>query len=405
MGRSRVAAILGVMLVATFGGLAEGQVTQTSTELDSATTASGPFRQGQADRQAWESWIAGQTGDRLAGATFWAAHRSLASPPECAQSGGSNQAWMDGCNAARDKLANSDELRRSSPEYRLGWNSVAVSPSAATAPAANLTDGNSVQAAPPTDIGELPVAAPPTEPSPTAPLPAASSSSAGPFWFSIFGIALLSLVGLLFWLSRGKPSAGEQLKTLLVPGEAVIASAMQHRIYALLSRRNLAAVTTGRFILLQRHLLGGFVMFDMRWQDIKEAKLSVGMLSASVGLAYSANLSDTAMNEGNTQAILASGLVIPAAQAIYRECQAQEQSWREKRRVRSIEEMRAKAGGVQIATGIYPPGFQGVADIAQTLPASDTLTNKLTQARDLKAQGLITDAEYEAIKARVVQSL
>ena len=146
-------------------------------------------------------------------------------------------------------------------------------------------------------------------------------------------------------------------------------------------------------------------MFDMRWQDIKDAKLSVGMFSASVRLHYSANLSDTAMNEANMQSILASGLVIKPAQAVYRECQAQEQSWREKRRVRAIEEMRAKAGGVQIATGIYPPGFPTPPDSQQVAPAMNTLTHKLAQARDMKAQGLITDSEYEAIKARVVQSM
>lgn len=105
-------------------------------------------------------------------------------------------------------------------------------------------------------------------------------------------------------LARGKPDAKEQLRSLLLPDEAIIEYALQHRLYALLSRRNLAAVTTGRFIFLRRHLLGGFIMFDMRWQDIKDAKLSVGMFSASVRLRYSANLSDTAMNEANIQTIL-----------------------------------------------------------------------------------------------------
>lgn len=202
----------------------------------------------------------------------------------------------------------------------------------------------------------------------------------------------------------GKSNAEEQLQTLLLPGEDVTALTTQHRIFALLSRRNLAAATTGRFIFLRRHLLGGFNMYDVRWQDIKDAKISVGIISASVRLSHSANLSDTAMNEANTQAILASGLLIAPAQAVYRECQAQEQSWREKRRVRSIEEMRAKAGGVQIATGIYP-GHSPSMNAPGSSPLMDSLTHKLAQARDLKDQGLITDSEYEAIKARVVQSL
>ena len=192
---------------------------------------------------------------------------------------------------------------------------------------------------------------------------------------------------------------------MLLPGERVVASAMQHRLSAGISRRNLAAATTGRFILLRRHLLGGYAMTDVRWQDLKQASLSVGAITASVRLAHSANLSDTAMDEANFRTLAASGLVIDGAQAVYRECQAQEQAWREKRRVRSIEEMRARAGGVQVATGVYPAGGQTPADSLAAPSSSDTLAEKLAKARDLRLQGLITDSEYESIKARLVQSI
>lgn len=199
-----------------------------------------------------------------------------------------------------------------------------------------------------------------------------------------------------------------QLQTLLIPGETVLSYVMQHRVYALLHRRRLAAATTGRFIFLRRPLLGGYLPVDVRWQDLKSAKITVGMFSASVAITYSANLSSTASGEGQTQTLVASGLKIEGAQALYRECQAQEQAWREKRRVRTIEEMRAAAGGVQIATGVYPqadhPPLLAESPRA-SLPPSDNPVERLARAKTMLDQGLINDAEYEAIKARVVGGL
>jgi hypothetical protein len=199
-------------------------------------------------------------------------------------------------------------------------------------------------------------------------------------------------------------AAREQLQTLLVSGETVRALALQHRLYALLHRRHVAAATSGRFIFMSRPLLGGYQPFDVRWQDLKEARLTVGMFSATLTLGYSANLSDTAAGEGETRMLRASGLERAAAQALYRECQAQEQSWREKRRVRSIEEMRATAGGVQIATGIYPPTANDAA-IEDRRSPPDSPAERLSKAKDMRDQGLITDAEFETIKARVIAGL
>ena len=203
---------------------------------------------------------------------------------------------------------------------------------------------------------------------------------------------------------RGSGAAWEQLRSLLVSGEAVVAHALQHRLYALIHRRRLVAATTGRFILMTRALLGGYDPVSVRWQDLKDVSLSVGTFTASVAILYSANLSDTAGGEGDTRIIRAGGLVIDQAQALYRECQAQEQSWREKRRIRTLEETRAAAGGVQIATGVYP---QGGADRSLDIAAgsAESPAQRLGRARDMRAQGLITDSEYEAVKARIVGSL
>jgi hypothetical protein len=198
----------------------------------------------------------------------------------------------------------------------------------------------------------------------------------------------------------------DQLQTLLIPGESVRAFALQHRVYALYHRRHVAAATSGRFIFMTRPILGGYAPFDLRWQDLKDAKLQVGMVSATLTLVYSANLSDTAVGEGESRVLAVRGLEIPAAQAIYRECQAQGQVWREKRRVRSIEEMRAQAGGVQVATGVYPAEARAEPVIAHGgAPREEDPTQRLGRARDMLNRGLISDAEYEAIKARIVGAL
>lgn len=402
---------------------------------DVDATASALFNQGQTDRHEWESWLAAQSGDRLNGASFWAAHRSRREPPECEAAGGINPLWIAGCNEAHNLLTNPDRLRHSSPEYRIGWNSVAGgSPVAATPveitstaaqPSTTSDDGG------PASVDNepvQPVAFPATVPLNSSEsttgviaqtnsaataianhtiralsIPSKITSTFEVLWPKLFIYSIFSVLlvfGAVYLLARGGPSAEEQLNNVLLPDEIVVGNALQHRWYALLRRRNIAAVTSGRFILLQRRLFRGFEMVDVRWQDIKDAQLSVGWISATVRLKYSANLSDTAMKEGSVRTIQAFGLVTEPAQAIYRECQTQEQSWREKRRVRSIEEMRARAGGVQIATGIQLP-----PEPREPIRITDNLTVKLSQARDMMTQGLITDSEYEAIKARLVQSI
>ncbi len=205
--------------------------------------------------------------------------------------------------------------------------------------------------------------------------------------------------------ATGAGAPWAQLQTLLVAGETVVAFALQHRLYALIHRRQVAAATSGRFIFLKRPLLGGYLPLDVRWQDVKDVQITVGMFTAAVVLTYSANLSDTAEGEGEVHALRVASLKIEAAQALYRECQAQGQAWREKRRVRSIEEMRAQSGGVQIATGVYPQAdLAGDRSKIGAAPHDDPAT-RLSRAKAMLDQGLITDPEFEAIKAKVIGGL
>jgi hypothetical protein len=182
------------------------------------------------------------------------------------------------------------------------------------------------------------------------------------------------------------------LESILVRDEAVQAWAAQRRLFAIGRRRQLVAATGHRLIAVSRGLIGGFEYTDLRWQDLKEAHVKVGIFGATLTVVAERS-SDLAGAEKPTRTLVYSGLHPEQAQAVYRICQAQDQAWREKRRIREIEEMRARAGGVQIVGA-------GAAPAVETGPG-DTL-RRLEQAREMLAAKLISDSEYEAIKAKIL---
>jgi hypothetical protein len=74
--------------------------------------------------------------------------------------------------------------------------------------------------------------------------------------------------------------------------------------------------------------------------------------------------------------------------------------------VRSIEEMRAAAGGVQIATGIYPTGAgERLSEATAVSALGEDPAARLSRARDMLSKGLISDAEFEAVKAKIIGAL
>ena len=188
----------------------------------------------------------------------------------------------------------------------------------------------------------------------------------------------------------------EYLRSVLIPSETLEAWAIQRRIFSLSHRRLLIAATSGRLIQLTRKLLGGFDVSDIRWQDLEEVTLRVGMLGADL-LVRAGRATDLAsQGSQGSQRLEFQGLRKEQAQAVYRICQAQDQAWREKRRVRELEELRARSGGIQVsgASGYAPPGMTGQPDAVR----------RLQEAKQMLDGKLITDAEYEAIKAKIVSS-
>lgn len=193
-----------------------------------------------------------------------------------------------------------------------------------------------------------------------------------------------------------------QIRALLVPGEALQAYAVQRRLFALVHRRVVVAATTGRFVSLTRGLFGGYALFDVRWQDLQDASVRAGIFGATLTIASMttedmASGAHTAGHPGARYGFV--GLRKPQAEQVYALCQAQEQVWREKRRVRDLDELRAQSGGVQIGAGAA-----GLGSSAPGGAGGDPM-ERLRRAKEMLDGGLISDTEYESIKARVVDFL
>jgi hypothetical protein len=196
----------------------------------------------------------------------------------------------------------------------------------------------------------------------------------------------------------GLDSAFATLQGLLTTGETLEAWAVQHRLYALTHRRACVAATSGRFISLNRRLLGGYQSADIRWQDLKETRISAGILAADLTLVAQSS-SDLNIGAEVNRVWTFAGLRKDQAQALYRICQQHDQVWREKRRIRELEELRAKSGGVQIGSG--QNAYSG-SDV--TSQESDP-ARRLRQAREMLDARLISDSEFESIKAKIVSGL
>ena len=195
----------------------------------------------------------------------------------------------------------------------------------------------------------------------------------------------------------GLSAALATLQGLLTSGETLEAWAAQRRLYALTHRRALVAATSGRFISLRRRLFGGYDSADIRWQDLKETHISAGIIAADLTVIAQSS-SDLNIGAEVNRVWSFEGLHKDQAQAMYRICQQHDQVWREKRRVRELEELRAKSGGGQISGA--QSGNSSDAAGAESEPA-----RRLRQAREMLETKLISDSEFESIKAKIVSGL
>jgi hypothetical protein len=184
------------------------------------------------------------------------------------------------------------------------------------------------------------------------------------------------------------------LKSILIPGETVECTAIQRRMFAIFHRRHLVAATNNRFIGLTRGVFGGFTPETIRWQDLKNIDITTGVFGAKIRVTA---LEHPDLASAQSSFVVAfSGLRKAETQSVYRICQAEEQAWREKRRLRELEEMRAKSGGFQLSSGPM--------NNSQTGSEQDP-TTRLAHAKNMLDQNLISDSEYHTIKAQILSRL
>ncbi len=201
-------------------------------------------------------------------------------------------------------------------------------------------------------------------------------------------------------VDSGTSRALAALQSLLIPGEQLETWTIQRRLFALTHRRRIVGATSGRLIAVDRGLFGGFTTHDLRWQDLDDAQVRVGIFGADLTITGFASTDLASASPGTARTVTFTGLRKADAQAVYRTCQAQEQAWREKRRVRDLEELRAKSGGIQLAGGLGAgTGMAGGGEEAKTPTA------RLQRAKEMLQQGLLTDAEFEQVKSRILSDL
>ena len=168
---------------------------------------------------------------------------------------------------------------------------------------------------------------------------------------------------------------------ILTPNETLLYVAVQN-LAALTVTPDAVVATSNRLILFRPALLGRVSFEDVQWQDVRNARINQGVLSTALAVETM---------DGRT--LLMNDLDKEQAKRLYAVAQQMEQEWREKRRVRDMEESRARAGGVVI-------GGPSSSSAAPEDPVA-----RLAKAKQMLDQGLISETEYDTLKARILGAL
>jgi hypothetical protein len=172
-----------------------------------------------------------------------------------------------------------------------------------------------------------------------------------------------------------------EVQTLLTPNEEILYVALQN-MTAMSVKKDSAVATSNRLIMYRPALLGRVQFSDYLWEDVKNVRIHEGTFASDLSVELIDGRQESLGNLDKAQ-----------ARRLYAVCQQKEQEWREKRRIRDMEEARARAGGVHFPA---PP--------ASTAGAPDDPVEKLAKAKAMLDQGLITEAEYESLKAKIIAS-
>jgi hypothetical protein len=184
---------------------------------------------------------------------------------------------------------------------------------------------------------------------------------------------------------------------VLTSGEQIVAVATQIVINSPF-RKDSAVVTNRRFIIFRPKILGRMDLEDFLWQDVTDIRLSTKLLGAEITVTAKRRDADGSLR---TKTGTVDGLDKPAALRLYAEAQRFEEEWREKNRVRQMEEERARAGGVYLQGA----GAHNLSSGMSGSSSPDSIEQRLAKLKELHQKGLITDAEFESRKAQIISEL
>ena len=148
------------------------------------------------------------------------------------------------------------------------------------------------------------------------------------------------------------------------------------------------ALTNKRIILIRPKSFGLSLDFkDFSWMNVADVHMKEGVFAATITIKTTSGQSDSMED-------------IPKAQArrLYRFAQEMEETKKEERRQRDLEDKRAVAGGgITINTPSHQPQ-------ATSAPVEDPM-EKLTKLKSMLDMGILTQAEFDTKKADILSKM
>lgn len=173
-------------------------------------------------------------------------------------------------------------------------------------------------------------------------------------------------------------------RQILTRDETITAIAVQQKLAGF---KPDAIVLTNRRCIAYRPGLLKVSFEDALWRDVENVHLDEGILSAKILVRLV-----------NKRQVTIERLSKEHARRIYALAQEKEQEAAEIRRQRTLEEERARAGGIIMSTGPTPPMVGAPGQTSGTMA-------KLGELRALLDAGLITEDEYNQKKAQILAQM
>jgi hypothetical protein len=192
--------------------------------------------------------------------------------------------------------------------------------------------------------------------------------------------------------SKVDPYLAQEVSKILTNGETIFFTCTQSK--PMLIKPDSVVCTNRRLIIYKPKLLGRFDFFDFLWRDLKDATLKQGIIGSTFMAQHIS---------GNV--ITIEWLPKERAQALYRLAQEREELAIEERRNRQMEETAAGASKINIATNVAPVMNTDTSMANQSPRITADPMEKLKTLKGMLDAGLITEADFEAKKQKLLDEM